>query len=319
MRPIKPFKISLIGLFIAIANLSVSAETTHVVDRGETLESIAKKYGVTSAQIIELNPTAAQFIYVGMELNIPEKIVQPVYQQSSTILPEGTTTQYSASPQQFQNAQSVSAAATYENRVGKWTPTMSFGINLIPKPKDYDNNRCSKYLGVGMIISLGANYFFTDVCYFSTRVGYRWASQSWIVEDYGESVMDTEFSRGKLTDGSYDNDYYVAKTSVDGTFHMIDAIIELGVLHRIHDSKWGIGFFANVEPGIGIAGKINYKNGGYEKSRGNFGGEFVAGAAVGITLCYKDIKIRPAVNFAINDNYKSVTNDKASFQISFGF
>lgn len=43
----------------------------HTVTRGETLMSIAKRYATTEAKIIELNPDAAQFVYVGMELIIP--------------------------------------------------------------------------------------------------------------------------------------------------------------------------------------------------------------------------------------------------------
>jgi hypothetical protein len=49
---------------------------THVVDRGETLASIAKRYSTTEAKIIELNPDAAQFVYVGMELTIPTSASQ---------------------------------------------------------------------------------------------------------------------------------------------------------------------------------------------------------------------------------------------------
>ena len=43
----------------------------HTVDRGETLQSIAKRYAATEAKIIELNPDATQFVYVGMELTVP--------------------------------------------------------------------------------------------------------------------------------------------------------------------------------------------------------------------------------------------------------
>lgn len=45
---------------------------THTVARGETLASIASRYAVTEAKIIELNPEASQFVYVGMDLKIPE-------------------------------------------------------------------------------------------------------------------------------------------------------------------------------------------------------------------------------------------------------
>lgn len=65
---------------VLISSVSVLAQTVkkHIVERGETVESIAEKYGVTKASIIEINPDAAQFVYVGMELKIPEggKIVE---------------------------------------------------------------------------------------------------------------------------------------------------------------------------------------------------------------------------------------------------
>jgi len=57
------------------------ANVVHVVEPGETLKSIAKKYGLTEAQIVELNPDAGQFVYVGMELNIP--VDSPVKQNAS--------------------------------------------------------------------------------------------------------------------------------------------------------------------------------------------------------------------------------------------
>lgn len=59
---------------VLISTVSVLAQTVkkHIVERGETVESIAEKYGVTKASIIEINPDAAQFVYVGMELKIPE-------------------------------------------------------------------------------------------------------------------------------------------------------------------------------------------------------------------------------------------------------
>lgn len=63
-----------LAVAIAMSLISLSAQTTtmtHVIDRGETIETIAEKYGVTPQSIIDLNPAAAQFVYVGMELTIP--------------------------------------------------------------------------------------------------------------------------------------------------------------------------------------------------------------------------------------------------------
>lgn len=61
--------------------------TIHVVQRGETIESITKKYGVTIQDIQKANPTTKAYIYVGMKLKIPNKKVnnsQYIKRQNNT-------------------------------------------------------------------------------------------------------------------------------------------------------------------------------------------------------------------------------------------
>lgn len=60
---------------------------SHKVARGETLESIAAKYNVTEAQLIEANPGAANLFYVGLVLNIPENTTAPATQASQPASP----------------------------------------------------------------------------------------------------------------------------------------------------------------------------------------------------------------------------------------
>ncbi len=48
-------------------------QTKHEVQRGETLASIAKQYGVTELMIKEANPQMGNLFYVGLKLNIPSK------------------------------------------------------------------------------------------------------------------------------------------------------------------------------------------------------------------------------------------------------
>lgn len=74
--------------FITLCAATAVAQTArkHVIERGETLESIATRYGVTTEEIIKLNPDAAQFVYVGMELTLPEKPVETA--AGDTAVPE---------------------------------------------------------------------------------------------------------------------------------------------------------------------------------------------------------------------------------------
>ena len=82
---------------------------THIFERGATMSSIAKKYGVTTQQIIDLNPDAATFIYIGMEIAIP--------QDPETVTPSAET-QPSATPisnTAVRPEPSGSASATYDS------------------------------------------------------------------------------------------------------------------------------------------------------------------------------------------------------------
>lgn len=67
MRHLTAFLLSLM-LFASTA----MAKTEHVVQRGETISSIAKKYKVTETALLEENPSAKDFFYTGMVLVIPE-------------------------------------------------------------------------------------------------------------------------------------------------------------------------------------------------------------------------------------------------------
>ena len=46
----------------------------HTIQRGETLETIARLYGITVDQLREANPKAEQMFYFGLPLVIPRTI-----------------------------------------------------------------------------------------------------------------------------------------------------------------------------------------------------------------------------------------------------
>ncbi len=65
--------IALFILFCWSSLILYSQNTTiHIVTKGETLKTIAKIYGVSQEAIIEANPTAKTYVYVGMKLTIPK-------------------------------------------------------------------------------------------------------------------------------------------------------------------------------------------------------------------------------------------------------
>ncbi len=62
----------LMGYMLCQSSVAIAQDyKNHKIERGENLESIAKKYNTTKEEIIKLNPNVAQFIFVGMNLKIP--------------------------------------------------------------------------------------------------------------------------------------------------------------------------------------------------------------------------------------------------------
>lgn len=60
---------------LMLASLSMSAQTSqsHIVQRGETIESVAKKYGISVSDLQQANPSTKDYFYAGMKLIIPHK------------------------------------------------------------------------------------------------------------------------------------------------------------------------------------------------------------------------------------------------------
>lgn len=62
------------GIVLAACCLASAAQTktvTHEIQRGETIESIAKKYGVTVEAIKQTNPNAGDYFFAGMKIKVP--------------------------------------------------------------------------------------------------------------------------------------------------------------------------------------------------------------------------------------------------------
>lgn len=69
---IKKTILSIILLLVCVFAMAQSQTITHVVQRGETIESIAKYYNVSVEDISKANPNMDGVVYVGMKLSIPQ-------------------------------------------------------------------------------------------------------------------------------------------------------------------------------------------------------------------------------------------------------
>ena len=65
------FTLAMIAV-MALPSSIYAQSRNHTVKRGETIETIAKKYRTSSDELLKLNPDAAKFFYTGMKLMIPD-------------------------------------------------------------------------------------------------------------------------------------------------------------------------------------------------------------------------------------------------------
>lgn len=65
----------ILSFTLLLTTLSLSAQTSlsHTVQRGETIESVANKYGISVNDLQQANPDTKEYFYAGMKLVIPIK------------------------------------------------------------------------------------------------------------------------------------------------------------------------------------------------------------------------------------------------------
>lgn len=64
-----------------------TSEKMHKIEKGETIESIAQKYGVTVEDIQKANPNAGGYFFAGMSIKIPERNAVAENVEGTTVQP----------------------------------------------------------------------------------------------------------------------------------------------------------------------------------------------------------------------------------------
>ncbi len=175
-------------IIMMIFSIVVKAQTTtvkHIVDRGETLSSIAKRYNTTEEKIIELNPDAVQFIYVGMELTIPVTATLPVSNNDSS---QKSSVLKTSVP--IQNSSETLSDSQKTNDYDKWNFVTSVSYGFPPKPEGEGISGSSFTLGM----TAGANYNITKSFYVGARIGYNFANTNTLLRmgigNYQNHIVD---------------------------------------------------------------------------------------------------------------------------------
>ena len=79
---------------------------THTVQQGETLASIAAKYGVSEAAILEANPSARTLFFTGLKLTIPAKSANNQQQPTGNVFNNNNVSNNNVSNSNARNSSS---------------------------------------------------------------------------------------------------------------------------------------------------------------------------------------------------------------------
>ncbi|MCD8291458.1 MAG: LysM peptidoglycan-binding domain-containing protein [Prevotella sp.] len=266
----------------------------HTVDRGETLASIAKRYATTEAKIIELNPDAAQFIYVGMELTIPVTGANTTTIQNNVEPVNTYVTEQQNSYNYNQSSNSNTQTYNENNDFQRWTPSFYLSYGFLPKPKGGDGIKTSN---MNMALSFGVNYSITESFYVGARLGFSWVLTH---------IKDKAYSDLNTTTEAY----------------FINLPIELGYRIFLDDNhNTAIIPYAGIDLDYCIKNTTEIGTGKSATKYKSDNNKIGVNGRVGLRLRFSEFCLGAAYVFVADKNLKSDYVDKTNgyFEVSLGY
>lgn len=273
----------ILALGLMTAALGATAQnTTHVMQKGETVESIARKYGISTDELLRLNPDAKTFVYVGMKFAIPSKqatTTTPDAPAATVETPSTAPTQYTA-PAQY-TASDYSAPS--DNSSSLRDKLISFG-------SDYENLK-----GTGCItMELAFNHVRAKIIE-DANFGFQFG---WGYRYYVHDNIFAEMLFGYKMHAYFDS---------DKTDHMFTLPIHIGVSMPVTEHA-GVGLFVGPRVDFPFLSKFN----GHKIDHGDPSCSF----DVGLQFRYNDVIIRPTYSPGLGKYNKT---HQIGLIVSYGF
>ncbi len=279
-------QLTLLLLFLCTVAFNLKAQTEHVIQRGETLETIAKHYGVTVDELKSANPKL-NFVYAGKKLNIPVKGEATNTQQSvtdATTNEQGSTAvpihayQSSGVSEKDQYRRSSLCMILLTHRDKKYAEDMERVFKSFPLPKRYNEHNISDL----RVISVKGKQSQADIDnmvksnYVAQRVVGRWFNRS---EETGQMNMDLIHERGGY--GASYADYQRSLSNIRGTDMLRDEGIELlqstfvlvcdmDYIDKKKGFQWGAFALAIISAGAEVAASVQESKAASEARKGNY-------------------------------------------------
>lgn len=169
-----------LGFYLFSFSCSVFAQEykSHIIAKGETVESIATNYNVSKSALFEANPALKNYIYAGMKIRIPlvvkNDVETPQVEKQNV---EEASEQFYLSDSRLENTVSSSKTSPSNSVASSNTFIDEIRVGFLSSD------------AFSMLFSLGNNHFFDKSLYLGTQIGYGISSAS--TEVYGSTLSTT--------------------------------------------------------------------------------------------------------------------------------
>ena len=166
---------ALIAFLISCSASFAQSVKTHTVEAGETLTSVAKKYDVSEKDIMDANPKTKSYIFVGMELVIPEKKLEKTdgsSSQSEIITNQPTPT--------IENNVIMHSDDKVLKPKNGWGGAYNIGVGMSYLQTKENDNANKPFT---MQIAFGARYTFSNSVFAEVMLGYNSKTYMSVVEN----------------------------------------------------------------------------------------------------------------------------------------
>lgn len=273
---IKKMILSVLLCTVCVFTMAQSQTVTHVVQRGETIESIAEYYKVSVEDINKANPNADDIVYVGMKLNIPTsskpQIVSNNDNQGGSTYTQENNIKHHSNNKVYQEHK-YKAAKNEDEKVGKFEFAGELGFGFI---KGADNFMYEA--------TVGANYRLPYNLYIGARIGYNSANYTGLIKIEGQNINAKQ------------------------KYHLLEIPIEFGYSLKNESETLGLIPFVGFNTNIGLSGKYKQRilgtGGKEEPQKVKIGGKVGIGARVGVRVCLWGFDITGSYQIPLNDKQK---------------
>ena len=272
MTMVKKIILSVLLCTVCMFTMAQSQTVTHVVQRGETIESIAQYYNVSVEDINKANPNADGVVYVGMKLNIPtssdfSKTTPKEAPKNMAPIQKQVTENHTENYVKHNDTQNN------DEKVGKFEFAGELGFGFI---KGADNFMYEA--------TVGANYRLPYNIYLGARIGYNSANYIGLTKYEGRSI------------------------EVEQKYHFLEIPLELGYALKNTSETLGVIPFVGFNTNIGLSGKNKLRTlgtgGKTESQKVKIGGKVGLGARVGVRVCLWGFDITGSYQIPLNDKQK---------------